>query len=110
LLSTVLCALAPRRTTLWNRANLLFTVDDCIRDIERTVAGTVFRQVRIPVVAGTYDVQILLLVPFRKPARASPVAIPLLVDQEALHQPFGELHIGIEVVAACLGLSPQLVV
>jgi hypothetical protein len=85
----------------------LLPFQDCPGDIEGAVAAPVFIQVRVSVVAGADDVQVLLFVSRSQTAGAGPVSIPLFVDQQALDQVFGEGRIWVEVVSTGLGFHVQ---
>ncbi len=59
-----------------------------------------FIYILIPVITGTDYVEILFLDTGGKPAGTGPIAVPFLIDEQAIHQLLRKLHVGIEVIAS----------
>ena len=76
-------------------------------NIEGAIAGPVIPQVRVPVIAGADDVQVLALIPGSQSAGTGPVAVSLLVDQEAFDQLLGKGRIRVEVISSRFGFLVQ---
>jgi hypothetical protein len=100
-------SLLRRRASFRDGLEFLLPLQDLPGDIEGAVAAPVFIQVRVPIVTGADDVQVLLFVSRSQTAGAGPVSIPLFVDQQALDQVFGERSIRVEVVPPRFGFLVQ---
>jgi hypothetical protein len=107
---TILRALFLRWAALRDGLGFLLASQYLIGDVEGTIAISPVQQVRVAVVAGADDVQVLLLVPRRQPTGTGPVAVPLFVDEQSFHQIPGKLPIRVKVVSRGLGLPVQSLV
>jgi hypothetical protein len=97
--------LVGRGTTLRDGADLLLTAEHGLGDIQAAIAGAVLREIRITVVTGTDDVQVLFLLPGRQPARTGPVAVATIIGDQPADELLDELRFGVEVIARSLCLA-----
>jgi len=92
---------------LWYWLGLFSASGDLLRDVQGTIAGSVFFQVGIAVITGADDVQVFLPDSFSQAAWAGRVAVPFLVGQKPFHQVKDELDVRVEVVARRFPLALQ---
>jgi hypothetical protein len=71
------------------------------------VAGVIFGQVRIPIIARADNIQILFLFPRSQTTGAGPVSIPAFIDQQPLNQVLGEQNVRVQVIPPRLGFLVQ---
>jgi len=100
--SSSFCPKRAWRAAFGNGFGFFSAVCYIVTDIESTVTGTERIQIRIPVIAGTDDIEILSLFTGREPARACTVPVALFVFHQAGDKIFGKLKIRIQVVASIL--------
>lgn len=96
------------RAPFWNRFHASFSPDDLVRNIERTVTGSIVIQIGISIVAWTDNVQVFFQIIGREPARAGPIAVPPLVDEQPPYKLFCKLDIRIEVISRRFYLLIQM--
>jgi hypothetical protein len=83
-------------TALGNRRGKpLFTGCHIVVHVECAVAGPELLKIRVPVVAWTDDIEILVFFTGSKPARAGAVTVPPFVLQKAPDEVLGKIGIGI---------------
>jgi hypothetical protein len=87
-------------TPLRDGLEFLLALQDGSGNIKGAVAGPVIIQIRVPIVAGADEVQVLVLITGSQAAGAGPVSVSFLIDQQALDQFFREGRIRVEMVSS----------
>jgi hypothetical protein len=95
------------RPPLGNRCQFPFSFEDLLRNVKGAIAGVIFAQVGIPIIARADNIQILLSFPRSQATRAGPVSIPAFIDQQPLNQILGERNIRVQVIPPRLGFPAQ---
>jgi hypothetical protein len=95
------------RPPLRNRCQFPFSFEDLLRNVKGAVAGVIFGQVRIPIIARADNIQILFLFPRSQATGAGPVSIPAFIDQQPLNQVLGERNVRVQVIPPRLGFLAQ---
>jgi len=78
--------------------------------IKGAITGPEFIQIRITVIAGTDDIDILLSGTCGKPARTGWIPIAPFIGEEPPHQSFCELHLRVQEISCPLTLFFQLMI
>ena len=97
------------RTALRDWPQFGFAFKDVSPHVKGAVAAAVFFNVDVAIVAGAYDVPVLLKPSCRKPAGARGIPVSLLILSQALQKIVQEFGVRVEVVAAgsCIILRPS---
>jgi hypothetical protein len=103
-------SLLGRPSPLRDAACLLLAFPHGIGYVQSAVASVELTKIGIPVVTGTDNIQIVFFLPGSEPARAGPIAISPFINDKALDQLLGRIHIRIDVIAGGLGFSQQPVI
>lgn len=81
--------------------------DNLIRNVKCTVTGSVVVQIRISIIAGTDNIQVLFQIISRKPARAGPVTVSLLIGEQPSHKILCKLYVRIKMIPRLFDLVIQ---
>jgi hypothetical protein len=90
---------SPTRSTFRDGGECLLSFVDCTCHIQGAITGTILIEIRIPVVAGATDVQVILLFSGCEPARAGGIPVPALVGEDACHETFDKSGIRIQDIS-----------
>jgi hypothetical protein len=76
-------------------------------DVKSTVTATIITEVRVSVITGADNIQVIRSRSRSETAGTGPIAISSPVYDQAFHQFPGKLHVGIKMVAGTFGIPLQ---
>src|SRR3970040_252714 len=96
--------------SLRNTACRFFALQDSLGNVEGAIAPIIFIQIRVPVIAGTDNIHVFLLLSRSEPAGTCPVAIPAFIYDKTLYKSARDFFVGIKMMAPRLGFFVQSLV